>query len=310
MKSKWNRGLRIMMISILIFMMSGVSALAAAIPSVIITNGAPVYQYCSTKSRYVRVRSGLKVNVVDYSNKGGWAKITNGRYVGYIALKHLNRLNPPKAYVAKNTKVYQYASTSSRSLNVGMGTVIYVLGADGGFTRVANSKGSVIAYIPTSEITYTKPQAPAAPAPAPAPVVPSAPSTNSGNAKIEQVIAVAQSLMDKPYAEDSNPPQSFDCATFTHYCYDTAQKGLLTSSAKAQGYDDRMASIPLGSLKRGDLVCFNTNEDDSDYSDHVGIYLGDGNFIHASSSAGKVTVNNLTFGYYQRTFSCGRRVFN
>ena len=52
---------------------------------------------------------------------------------------------------------------------------------------------------------------------------------------------------------------------------------------------------------------FNTVSD-SDQSDHTGIYLGSGYFIHASSGGEKVVVSNLNSGYYNRVFSWGRRV--
>jgi hypothetical protein len=63
----------------------------------------------------------------------------------------------------------------------------------------------------------------------------------------------------------------------------------------------------INNLKRGDLVFFNTVSD-SDLSDHAGVYIGEGYFIHASSGAHKVVVSNLTTGYYGRVFSWGRRI--
>ena len=57
------------------------------------------------------------------------------------------------------------------------------------------------------------------------------------------------------------------------------------------------------------MVCFDTVSD-SDACDHTGIYLGNGYFIHASSAAKKVILSSLSSGYYKRTFSWGRRVFD
>ena len=68
-----------------------------------------------------------------------------------------------------------------------------------------------------------------------------------------------------------------------------------------------MAAAPRSRLKRGDIVCMNTITD-SDLSDHVGIYLGGGKFVHASSAAGKVIISSVTSGYYNRVFSWGRRI--
>ena len=65
--------------------------------------------------------------------------------------------------------------------------------------------------------------------------------------------------------------------------------------------------IDRENLIPGDLVFFNTISD-SDLSDHAGVYLGEGYFIHASSGAHKVVVSNLNTGYYGRVFSWGRRI--
>ena len=88
-----------------------------------------------------------------------------------------------------------------------------------------------------------------------------------------------------------------------------AEKDSVEGSPQSQGYDDRMPEIAYADLARGDLVCFDTVGNDSDLSDHVGIYLGEGYFIHASSSAGKVIVSSMKSGYYKNVFSWGRRVF-
>ena len=125
-------------------------------------------------------------------------------------------------------------------------------------------------------------------------------------------IYVAQNLIGTPYAENSNPPETFDCAKFTLWCYDKAQSGTMKDSSKNQGYDERYDKVGYGDLKRGDLVCFNTISTDDDESDHVGIYIGDGYFIHASSAGGKVMVSQMVSGssdYYKRNFSWGRRIF-
>ena len=62
----------------------------------------------------------------------------------------------------------------------------------------------------------------------------------------------------------------------------------------------------ISDLKRGDIVCFNTVSD-SDLSDHRHL-PGQRQFVHASSSAGKVVVSSLSSGYYKTNFSWGRRV--
>ena len=127
--------------------------------------------------------------------------------------------------------------------------------------------------------------------------------------RVETAIRTAQALMGRPYALNANPPESFNCAALVYYCFNRAKSGSIRSSLVGQVHDDRHRKIASAAdLKRGDLVCFNF-DDESDNFGHVGIYLGGGSFIHASNLDDQVTVSTMASGYYQRTFSWGRRIF-
>ena len=135
-------------------------------------------------------------------------------------------------------------------------------------------------------------------------------SSGMSNAKkLEYVIYVAQNQLGKPYVYAANGPSSYDCTGFTKYCF--KQIGVnLQRTALNQGYDETYTKISsISDLRRGDLVYLNTVAD-ADLSDHAGIYLGAGYFIHASSGQHKVVISTLASGYYNRVFSWGRRVFD
>ena len=139
-------------------------------------------------------------------------------------------------------------------------------------------------------------------------------SDNMTNAqKLEYVIYVAQSQAGKPYIYGSGykggTPSGFDCSGLVYWCFQHIGVKMKDTAYK-QGYDSSQTKISsVSQLKRGDIVCFNTVADGSDdLCDHTGIYLGNGYFIHASSSAKKVVTSTLASGYYSRTFSWGRRV--
>ncbi len=124
--------------------------------------------------------------------------------------------------------------------------------------------------------------------------------------KAEIVCETALAQLGKSYVFASSGPNSYDCSGLVYYAY--KQVGVsLSRSAQTQGYEDGTKIESISDLKRGDIVCFNTVSD-SDLSDHTGIYLGNGQFVHASSSAGKVVVSSLSSGYYKTNFSWGRRV--
>lgn len=127
--------------------------------------------------------------------------------------------------------------------------------------------------------------------------------------KLEYVIYVAQQQLGKKYVFGSAGTATFDCSGLTMYCF--KQVGVsLRHSAYSEGYNSAHKKISsISSLRRGDLVFFNTVSD-GDLCDHVGIYLGNNYFIHASSGAGKVVVSNLSSGYYNRVFSWGRRILD
>ena len=131
----------------------------------------------------------------------------------------------------------------------------------------------------------------------------------SNSEKAAYVVALAKSLLGTPYSSSPSAPSSFDCSGFVKYCFKKAGV-TLPGTAQSQGYSSKYTRITsISSLQAGDVVCFNTNSSDDDLSDHTGIYIGNGYFIHASSSAGKVITSSLTSGYYKSTFSWGLRIF-
>lgn len=123
------------------------------------------------------------------------------------------------------------------------------------------------------------------------------------------LLLLSTQQLDKPYKYGTTGPDSYDCSGLVVYCYQEVFDITLPRSAKDLGYcEDYQRIENIEDLYRGDVVCFNTESGDGDLSDHVGIYLGDGEFIHASSSKGKVLIARLDEGYFNRVFSWGLRI--
>lgn len=141
----------------------------------------------------------------------------------------------------------------------------------------------------------------------------------SNEQKLEHVIYNAQNQLGKPYTygggySGGSNPDGFDCSGLVYWSFGKI-KVKLEDSAHKQGYDKSYTKVVrIEELKRGDVVCFNTDQDESDkddLSDHTGIYLGKGYFIHASSAGKKVMVSQFetkNSDYYKRNFSWGRRI--
>ena len=296
----WMRALAIA----LVLMVACATALADSI-EVKLNASAKVYSSLNASARTVKAPKGLLVSLRACSK--GWGRVVYKGKTGYIRLKYLDRVNPLKAYVSSSATVYKDASASRTLTTASTGTQVYVLGVEGRYVRIMNKSKSWKGYIQSGVLTSSKPASAKGGA---MPDQLEATAEGAKASKIEKTIYVAQSLKGAPYADDPNPPKSFDCAGYVAFCYGAAWKDILKGNVKGQGYDERFERIDgIGSLKRGDLVCFNT-VDDSDLCDHVGIYLGKGYFLHASSVAKKVIVSQLKSGYYNRVFSWGVRVFS
>ncbi|WP_097026072.1 C40 family peptidase [Clostridium peptidivorans] len=115
------------------------------------------------------------------------------------------------------------------------------------------------------------------------------------------VVTYAYKFMGKPYVWGAAGPSAFDCSGFTLYVYRAfgVNLGHYTGTQFATGQ-----AVSKDNLLPGDLVFFNT---DSSIS-HVGIYVGGGQFIHASSGSGQVIVSSLSGSYYASRYAGARRV--
>jgi cell wall-associated NlpC family hydrolase len=122
------------------------------------------------------------------------------------------------------------------------------------------------------------------------------------SAKVEALIAFAQTLLGKTYVQGGKGPDVFDCSGFVYYSLNHSgySIGYMTSSGWAKCSLPKVTS--MSDLRRGDIICF---------KGHVGIYLGGGQMIDASSTQGQVRIstNVLTSSYWKRYFICARRLF-
>ena len=297
MRKRVARALRLAVVLALVLAMTGSSALASK--AVVFNQDTKVYQTWSTSARSVDARKGLQVELKAYKN--GWAMIGYKGYTGFVPLKYLNLSVPLVGYAATTASVYQSPGANYMG-SINRGTAVYVVGYDGGYWRCQNKSGTITGYIRKGDLSKTRPVS--ASLALPAYLYSTSPSKSN---PVECAIYVAQNLIGTPYSSSATPPYTFDCAKFLYYCYAVSLGSVLRSTSYDQGYDSRYTAVAMADLKRGDLVFFDT-VDDGDYCDHVGLYVGGGYFIHASSTAREVIVSQLASGYYNRTFSWGRRI--
>jgi cell wall-associated NlpC family hydrolase len=124
--------------------------------------------------------------------------------------------------------------------------------------------------------------------------------------RAERAVSIAKQFLGAKYVYATAGPTTFDCSGLTLYVF--KQLGFdLPHTTRLQC--NMGAYVGYENLQMGDLVFFDTVPGNGLQYDHVGIYIANGQFIHAASgSTGKVTISSLSSGYYRNAFTNARRL--
>ena len=250
-----------------------------------------------------------KVTVLSTSN--GWSKINYNGKTGYVDSSYLKSTVQDSTNDNTNnetTGTTKYVNTTS-GLNVrsGAGTSysklgkleykekVTVLSTSNGWSKI-NYNGKT-GYVDSSYLQST---------------VPGSNGNNANNnnntvsTKANEVIAYAKTLLGKPYVWGAQGPNSFDCSGFTYYVFKNKAGIVLPRTSSAQSKYGTYVS--KSNLKAGDLVFFDTNGANNGNVSHVGMYIGNGQMIHASYGQKKIVIANFNDSYYQKAYVNARRV--
>lgn len=132
-------------------------------------------------------------------------------------------------------------------------------------------------------------------------------SSASSSSDVSQMIRFAKEQLGKKYVWSAEGPSSFDCSGFVYYVLKNS--GVSTGRYSAAGFSQVSSWEKIeskGDLQPGDLVFFTAPG--SSRIGHTGIWLGNNQYIHASTSAGKVVISSVG-SYFNENFVFGRRVF-
>jgi len=146
----------------------------------------------------------------------------------------------------------------------------------------------------TTELTVTL--EPNAPEPDPTPAVADIMPRIAGG-----VCDLASQFLGTPYRWGGTTPNAFDCSGFVRYCY--AKLGVWLPRTARQQYKTGL-KVAGSALKAGDLIFFDMMKG---YVSHVGMYLGDRRFIHASNPRTGVRIDRIDSPKYRKHIVGARR---
>jgi len=130
-------------------------------------------------------------------------------------------------------------------------------------------------------------------------------SKKSDSEKCKRIERDAKKKLGKRYVWGaSGTKNTYDCSSFTKYVY---RKNGITIPRTSINQSKYGKYVKRKDLKKGDLIFFDTSKRRKGYVNHVGIYLGNNKFIHASSAKKRVVITSLNKNFYSQRYKGARR---
>jgi len=126
----------------------------------------------------------------------------------------------------------------------------------------------------------------------------------ASNAQMDELVIYAMSLAETPYHFGGNSTNSgFDCSGFVGHVFRHELNLSLPRTSK--GISHVGEPLNQSELRSGDLVFYNTLRDPFS---HVGIYIGEGKFVHSPKSGDRIRVEQMQMSYWRTRYNGARRI--
>lgn len=251
------------------------------------------------------LKRGDKVGLIRM--EGEWAKIrTQSGLTGYTVARYL--VNSEAEVEPEKPVAYWYINANTLNVRSGPGTQyekietlsrgakIGYFATEGEWARIQTPSGKtgymLLKYLVESESEVER-----------ASSIPTA-GSSAVTPLAQQIVEYSQSLLGVKYVYGGYSTKGFDCSGFVKYVYAHFGIKVPRSSADYAGFGKK---VSRENLRPSDILLFDTDGGNWDVS-HVGIYIGNGKFIHASTTKGKVVVASLS--EYPAPYYGARRVID
>lgn len=237
-----------------------------------------------------KLAKGQEVLILEAS--GDWAKVKLDNGIeGYLSNLDIEmKEEQTMSVMAMGVNVRAFADAESLSIGiVNTGDIVKVLGTDGDWAEISTDE--VQGYVLRQYLT-TEAEAQAV--------------SRGASREAGPLLDYAKTLLGRPYVYGSRGPNSFDCSGFVSYVYQNAAGIKLPRVSRDQARYG--TPVSRDALLPGDIIAFDTNGGRNGVN-HVGIYLGEGKFIHASSARiMSVTIDSLDSKHYSSSYMSATRV--
>ena len=264
-----------------------VPSMAADVGTVTSDTGLNLRSEASTDAAVLATLDyGTQVDVLSTSDDGTWHKVTYNGMTGYMSGDYL-----------QVTEEQLYGQVMDGPLNIrsGPGTehgtvgslstgavveIEELVGGYGGWYKIEQG------YVSSDYVAQVDA------------------SVAASSGKGSQIAQYALQYVGCPYVYGGSSPSGFDCSGFTTYVMKHFGSSI---NRTASSQMDNGTSVSKSQLQPGDLVFFNSGNS-SKRATHVGIYTGNGQFVHASTSTTGVIISDLNSSYYSSTYVGARRL--
>jgi cell wall-associated NlpC family hydrolase len=261
------------------------------------------------------LKKGTHVSVITTS--GDWSKVKYNRITGWVLSGLMSTSKTSRSASVTGTVTAETLNVRSKAVlssslvdKLKRGEKVNILQKSNGWLKIKSSDGKTgwvsSKYISTKSVNSSKSKTSRG-----GDVGRSSKDeyeiTTSDDARGQQVIEYAKKFLGTKYVYGGNSPEEgFDCSGFTKYVYRHFDVSLDRTAAEQATQGKK---VSRDNLKTGDLIFFDT---DGGYNhiNHVGIYIGNGKFIHASSPRYDVTITELSEDFYNRSYMTARRLLN
>ena len=247
------------------------------------------------------------------NNSSSWYKVIANGKEGYVSSEYLTgslttdfSLGSAKIVCDTSVNFRSQPNTSSSVLaSLRNGTVVSVTGVQGGWFKVTynGQKG----YVHPDYLSFSNVQGSGSTdSSGSSSITPPSNSVsyNGSSEKRAAVLEYAAQFLGTPYVYGGSTPSGFDCSGFTSYVFKNTV-GSIPRVAQAQF--DATTRVSMDELLPGDLVFFGSS---ASSISHVGIYVGNNQFIHSPHTGDVVKYDSLTGSYASRFQGGGRVIFD